>query len=69
MRDRLTYVAGQPNERAFQFTREKNDTVEGYLVCPQQDQWGDWTDNDRYLTLTEVEALRDMLNEVLEDWK
>lgn len=58
----LNYEDGQGADANFRFTRTQGQPS-GYL-----------TDNydyamDTVLTKAEVEALRDMLSEVLEDWK
>ena len=56
----LNYFDRQPSDDNFRFTRTQG-AASGYLTFPNATQ--------RSMGKSDVQALRDMLNEVLEDWK
>ncbi len=66
----LNYLDGQPGMENFTFTRTKGSS-DGYLtVAFSLDNSGrDVGATDLAMGVDDVTALRDMLNEVLEDWK
>lgn len=66
----LNYLDGQVGSDVYRFTRTQ-DADTGYLSTDYYEDEHD-EKNERVETPLEreaVEALRDMLNEVLEDWK
>jgi hypothetical protein len=57
----LNYTDGAPGDMKFRFVRTQS-AQDGYL----KESNGQF---ERTMNKKQVEALRDMLNEVLEDWK
>lgn len=63
----LNYWHKQPGHSAFRFTRTQGSTT-GYLVTAAPTGTGR-APIETTLTRQDVEGLRDMIAEVLEDWK
>lgn len=64
----LNYLDGQPGAENFRFTRTEGEN--GFLTSVNGvDDELDTVQTEIDMSRSDVEALRDMLNEVLEDWK
>ncbi len=69
----LNYMDGQPGTERFSFTRTQG-SHDGYITMPRYydgpKQFGpNGVNPDRSMCRADVVALRDMLSEILEDWK